>query len=227
MVDLINQTIHLGGFNMAEERIRDPECTRNAVLCAAERLFAEQGFAATSMRDISQLSGVSHPLIHHHFGSKSDLYLAVKRRLIEDYARRFPNAAKAANRPLDVRAEMRRLMKYIGGNPMMLRLAARTRLEGDHQAWPGDPAVLDMLTRRIAFSQKRHLIRRDVSPEHLSVMLLGLVYFWLERREYLAHRFGTRINDADYLRQAIAILERGIEPRDKRTSATRRREKVR
>ena len=110
---------------------------------------------------------------------------------------------------------------------MMLRLAARTRLEGDHQAWPGDPAVLDMLTRRIAFSQKRHLIRRDVSPEHLSVMLLGLVYFWLERREYLAHRFGTRINDADYLRQAIAILERGIEPRDKRTSATRRREKVR
>jgi TetR/AcrR family transcriptional regulator len=205
---------------MAEGRTRDSECTRNAVLSAAERLFAEQGFAATSMRDISQASGVSHPLIHHHFGCKGDLYTAVKRRLIEDYARRFPNAAKAANRPLNIRAEMRRLMKYLGGNPMMFRLAARTRLEGDHQSWPGEPAVLDMLTRRISFSQKRGLIREDISPEHLSIMLLGLVYFWLERREYLAHRFGTRINDADYLRQAIALLERGVEPRDERKAST-------
>jgi TetR/AcrR family transcriptional regulator len=210
---------------MADERIRDSECTRNTVLCAAEQLFAEQGFAATSMRDISHHSGVSHPLIHHHFGSKNDLYAAVKRRLVEDYARRFPNAAKAANRPLNVRAEMRRLMKYIGGNPMMLRLAARTRLEGDHQAWPGEPAVLDMLTRRITLSQKRGLIREDVSPEHLSIMLMGLVYFWLERREVLAHRFGSRINDSDYLRQAIAILERGIEPRDKHKTSTARGEK--
>jgi TetR/AcrR family transcriptional regulator len=206
---------------MADERTRDSESTRKAVLCAAERLFAEQGFAATSMRDISQLSGVSHPLIHHHFGGKNDLYSAVKRRLVEDYARRFPNAAKAANRPLNVRAEMRRLMKYIGGNPMMLRLAARTRLEGDHQAWPGEPAVLDMLTRRITISQKRGTIRKDISPEHLSVMLMGLVYFWLERREYLAYRFGERINDRDYLRQAIALLERGVEPRDERKRAGR------
>jgi len=116
-------------------------------------------------------------------------------------------------------------MKYIGGNPMMLRLAARTRLEGDNQAWPGEPAVLDMLTRRITLSQKRGLIREDISPEHLSIMLMGLVYFWLERREILAHRFGSRINDADYLRQAIAILERGIEPRNKHKNPTARGEK--
>ncbi|HEX3599359.1 MAG TPA: TetR family transcriptional regulator [Lacipirellulaceae bacterium] len=209
---------------MADERIRDSECTRNAVLCAAERLFAEQGFAATSMRDISQASGVSHPLIHHHFGSKNDLYSAVKRRLVEDYARRFPNAAKAANRPLNVRAEMRRIMKYIGGNPMMLRLAARTRLEGDHQVWPGEPAVLDMLTRRIAVSQQRNLVRKDISPEHVSIMLLGLVYFWLDSREHFVRRFGDRVNDVDYLRQTIAILERGIAPTDARKTTVRQRQ---
>jgi hypothetical protein len=56
-------------------------------------------------------------------------------------------------------------------------------------------------------------------------MLMGLVYFWLERREVLAHRFGTRINDADYLRQAIAVLERGVERRDKRKSVAGRRKK--
>lgn len=198
---------------MSEERVRDAESTRKTVLCAAERLFAEHGFSATSMRDISTASGVSHPLIHHHFGSKSDLYAAVKRRLVEDYAHRFPNAAKAANRPLNIRAEMRRIMKYIGGNPMMLRLVARTHVEGDNQVWPGEPAVLDMLRRRIAISQKRKLIRDDVSPEHLSIMVLGLVYFWLEGREHFVQRLGNSVNDDDYLRQAIAVMERGIAPR--------------
>ena len=195
-----------------ETRPRDAESTRQAVLDAAERLFAEQGFAATSMRDISQVSGVSHPLIHHHFGSKNDLYTAVKRRLVEDYARRFPNAAKSANRPLNIRAELRRLLKYIGGNPMLLRLVARTHLEGDTQVWPGEPAVLDMLSRRIAVSQKRKLIRDDVSPESLSVMVLGLVYFWLEHRIYFEQRFGDAVNDEKYLRHAIAVLERGMAP---------------
>lgn len=195
-----------------QERTRDSEATRKAVLVAAERLFAEQGFAATSMRDISQESGVSHPLIHHHFGTKNDLYTAVKRRLVEDYALRFPNAAKAANRPLNIRSELRRIMKYIGGNPMMLRLVARTHVEGDHQIWPGEPTVLDMLCRRIAISQKRKLIRDDVSPEHLSIMLLGVVYFWLEGRNHFVQRFGNQVDDRSYLRQVIAILERGTAP---------------
>ena len=84
-----------------------------------------------------------------------------------------------------------------------------------------------MLTRRIGYSQKRGLIRRDISAEHLSIMLLGLVYFWLERRECLAYRFGERINDADYIRQAIALIERGVEPRSKRKSAVKRRERSR
>jgi TetR/AcrR family transcriptional regulator len=197
---------------MPEERVRDGEGTRNAVLNAAERLFAEEGFAATSMRDISKASGISHPLIHHHFGSKNDLYRAVKRRLVEDYARRFPKAAKAANQPLDVRAEMRRLMKYIGGNPMLLRLAARTHVDQDNQVWPGEPTVLDMLRQRITISQNRGLIRADVSPEYLATMVLGLVYFWLECRTHIKHRLGNHVNDKEYLNQAIAILERGIAP---------------
>ena len=85
------------------QRVRDPEGTRTSIIDTAERLFAENGFAATSMRDISTASGVSHPLIHHYFGSKDELYSAVKRRLVEGYAKRFPRAARAVERPLGVR----------------------------------------------------------------------------------------------------------------------------
>jgi AcrR family transcriptional regulator len=117
-------------------RVRDPEHTRALVIDAAERLFAERGFAATSMRDISAASGVSHPLIHHHFGSKEDLYAAIKRRMVEGYARRFPKAARAANRPLSVRAEMRRIMTYLSENPVMLRLCG---WRGISRSGPANP----------------------------------------------------------------------------------------
>jgi len=197
---------------MAEEtsRVRDPEGTRSAVLEAAERLFAEHGFANTSLRDISSASGVSHPLIHHHFGSKEGLCQEVKRRLVESYARKFPDAARDPNEPLNVGAEMQRLMAFIGDNPLLLRLCAWTRLEGDQQVWPGEPDVFETIRRRIEESQRRGLVRAELDSRYLTISLLGLVLFWLDNRAHFSHRYGPEINDEDYLRQAIAILERGI-----------------
>src|SRR5437763_389819 len=191
---------------------RDPGHTRALVIDAAERLFAERGFAATSMRDISAASGVSHPLIHHHFGSKEDLYAAVKRRMVEGYARRFPAAARATNRPLSVRAEMRRIMTYLSENPVMLRLCGWTRLEGDIQVWPGEPDLLDTLRRRVEAGQRRGRIRDDLDPAVLSLMIFGLILFWVENRAHFTERFRGRIDDESYFRQAVALIERGIAP---------------
>jgi TetR/AcrR family transcriptional regulator len=195
-----------------EHRLRGPGQTRAIVIDAAERLFAERGFAATSMRDISAASGVSHPLIHHHFGSKEELYAAVKRRMVEGYARRFPAAARATNRPLSVRAEMRRIMTYLSENPVMLRLCGWTRLEGDIQVWPGEPDLLDTLRCRIGVGQRHGRIRNDLDPAVLSLMVFGLILFWVENRAHFAERFQGRISDEAYLRQAVALVERGTAP---------------
>lgn len=86
-------------MTQVSRRIRDPEAVRTAVLDAALELFAKHGFADTSLRDISRQSGVSHPLILHHFGSKEDLYTAVKRRVVEGYAQRFPRQCGPAIAP--------------------------------------------------------------------------------------------------------------------------------
>jgi TetR/AcrR family transcriptional regulator len=192
------------------QRVRDPEAARSNIIDAAERLFAENGFAATSLRDISTASGVSHPLILHHFGSKEDLYLAVKRRAVERYAARFPRAARAVNRPLSVSAEMRRLMAFIGENPQLLRLCLRTRLEGDTQVWPGEPDQLDTMRKRLEVSQKRGLIRDDLDPRYLSIMISGLVFFCLENEAHFRQRFGESFDMKEYLRQAIAFAESGL-----------------
>jgi AcrR family transcriptional regulator len=50
--------------------------TRDAILVAARRLFAERGFQGASMRAIAAEAGVDAALITHFFGSKANLLAA-------------------------------------------------------------------------------------------------------------------------------------------------------
>jgi AcrR family transcriptional regulator len=50
--------------------------TRAAILTAARTLFADGGFAGTSVRSIASAAGVDAALVHHYFGSKDDLFVA-------------------------------------------------------------------------------------------------------------------------------------------------------
>lgn len=57
--------------------------TKDRILDVAESLFAEQGFAATSMRTITNQAGVNLAAVNYHFGSKDGLVQAIfARRLM-------------------------------------------------------------------------------------------------------------------------------------------------
>lgn len=200
-------------MTLLPRRNRDPQSARTAVLDAALALFARRGFADTSLRDISRESGISHPLILHHFGSKEELYTAVKRRVVEGYAQRFPSAVRSAKRPINLRAEMKRIMTYIGENELALRLCARTRVDGDYQVWPGEPDLLDLIRQRMEAAQRKGLIRQDLDARQLSIMFLGIAFFWLDNRQHFIQRFGAPINDNSYLNTAIKMIEEGLLPR--------------
>lgn len=47
--------------------------TRTAILSAAERLYAERGFADVTMRDIVAAADVNLAAVNYHFGSKDEL----------------------------------------------------------------------------------------------------------------------------------------------------------
>src|SRR5437773_12173760 len=58
-------------------RRRDAEATRQALLTAGTRLFAERGYDGASLSVIADRAGVNKAMVSYHFGGKRKLYLAI------------------------------------------------------------------------------------------------------------------------------------------------------
>lgn len=59
--------------------------TAERILDAAENLFAEKGYSATSLGDVADRVGIRSPSLYNHFRNKEALYAAVLERLLEAF----------------------------------------------------------------------------------------------------------------------------------------------
>lgn len=75
--------------------------SREALLVAAGRLFAEQGYAETSTEAVLAEAGLTRGALYHHFRDKRDLFEAVCRVLHEEGAAAIRAAADATADPVD------------------------------------------------------------------------------------------------------------------------------
>jgi AcrR family transcriptional regulator len=54
--------------------------TREAILDATEAIMREEGYAAVSSRRVAEKAGLKSQLVHYHFGSMDDLFVALYER---------------------------------------------------------------------------------------------------------------------------------------------------
>ena len=57
--------------------------TKDRILGAAEELFAQYGFAGTSLRQVTSRADVNIAAVNYHFGSKENLVNEVFRRRMD------------------------------------------------------------------------------------------------------------------------------------------------
>ena len=62
--------------------------TKDRILGAAEELFAQHGFAGTSLRQVTSRADVNIAAVNYHFGSKENLVNEVFRRRMDEMSRR-------------------------------------------------------------------------------------------------------------------------------------------
>jgi AcrR family transcriptional regulator len=70
------------GMSTTPGRTRlDPEQRRSQILDAAGELFAVRGYDDVSIEDIARAAGVTRGLVHHYFGGRNDVYVALIKRI--------------------------------------------------------------------------------------------------------------------------------------------------
>ncbi|QNM95833.1 TetR/AcrR family transcriptional regulator [Chitinimonas koreensis] len=78
------------------------EKTRRAeLITAASRLFKEQGYERTTVRDLAQAVGMQSGSLFYHFRTKEEMLVAVMAAGIGDLTDRLEDALAAAKTPLD------------------------------------------------------------------------------------------------------------------------------
>ncbi|WP_454199794.1 TetR/AcrR family transcriptional regulator [Nocardia sp. Marseille-Q1738] len=105
-----------------EDRSR---ATRAALEQAGRRLFTERGFAGTSAEELVTEAGVTRGALHHHYGDKRGLFLAVLEQIEVETTKEIENAIAAVGSD-DVMAGMTAglgLFLEICQRPAMLRIA--------------------------------------------------------------------------------------------------------
>jgi AcrR family transcriptional regulator len=81
--------------------------TRDALVAAGRRLFADRGFAAVGTEELVRAAGVTRGALYHHFADKTALFAAVFEAIEADVAVRLAAAAQKVPDP-DPVAVMRR-----------------------------------------------------------------------------------------------------------------------
>ena len=127
------------------------EATRGRLIAAARRAFATQGYAASSMDDLTAEAGLTRGALYHNFGDKKGLLKAVIDQIDAEMLARMRAAQEGAKTPWDafvtegvayiemsLEPEIQRIMLLDG--PAVL---------GDPSRWPNQTACLRTTTATV------------------------------------------------------------------------------
>jgi AcrR family transcriptional regulator len=172
---------------------RPSEITRERILKAAERLFAERGYEATSIRAIVGKARVNQAAINYHFAGKDGLYREVLRaafRALTEHQLASAEEIKAMSReqalvefvrhqlqPLVGRDELSRHLRIF--NWETVRPTAVFRKLLSEEAAPFMGVAVDLVRRFLPDADQRTLVVA-------AIWLIGQCNVFMRNREQLA-----------------------------------------
>lgn len=209
-----------------ERRTRDAERSRDAILDAAERQFADRGFDAVSLQEIATAAGLSRGAPSYFFGSKDNLYEAVLERVFaeRDVATRHafePVTAWAAGAG-DAAALRRALQRAIAGylqflisRPSFVRLLDWEAISNGGRLHPADGGRDGRARARghamaAAFGDVRAVARgRGLAPFNVDdavLVTVALTFSLVSQRATLMQAIGRDLSDATTVKRHTKLV---------------------
>ena len=192
--------------------------TRDKILEAAEKLFVEKGFADTSVSRIAKEAGVTKSLIHHHFGSKEQLWKTVKHNRLGEY---FDDQKRELDiTQADIQCLKDSIVRFFAlfkVNPQLSRLFSWHLIEGREDTDDAEFELMGMAVEKLLQAQREGTLRADVDVRFAIVAFLCLVQHWFAGKHEYVRWFGVEPDakdiDETYLETMIKIFFEGVAPR--------------
>jgi AcrR family transcriptional regulator len=156
--------------------------SRDALLGAAIRVFARDGFAAARLADIAREIGITKGALAYHFATKEALYLEVMQEITRGFAS-FVQGALRGDGPWLQRLDGlgAAVVRVLGTQPDLARLILRELIEGPYVSGPGRPVVSELLDAITAFLAQGIPPERDA--RQLAGTIVALHFGWFGARE--------------------------------------------
>lgn len=162
--------------------------SKDQILDAAERLFAQQGFTGTTIKQLGQTAGVNSALLYYYFGDKERLYRAVLERLVTRLVGRTAGRLATEAPPSQrIRGFIEAQVETIMANPQLPRLFMREMLDHDaahaveqiqHLAATSFKGLCDTIEE----GQQQGTFRADIDPKFAAISTVAQVaYFFVAR----------------------------------------------
>jgi AcrR family transcriptional regulator len=164
------------------------EETRARILNAALSSFREQGFEATTMRDIAEKAGVATGAAYYYFPSKDAIVMDFYRRSCAEMQPKIEAAMKNAT---GLEGRLRELIRvkltHFAPNRGVLRALLRNGADPKYPLSPFSPQTKEIRDIDIAWFRSILIdcgvrIPRDLQP-HLPGVLwffqMGVIFFWV------------------------------------------------
>ncbi len=123
--------------------IAPPRGTPDRILDAAEDIFAEKGYSATSLGDVADRVGIRSPSLYNHFKNKEALYEAVLERLLTDFSAPLAELDSGPVTNERVFQWLETIVRLHHANPNLARLLQHAALSGG----PHTNELIDRLFR--------------------------------------------------------------------------------
>jgi AcrR family transcriptional regulator len=156
---------------------RKGEQTAERILDAAEALFAERGYAGTTLRDVAAAVGLRNPSLYNHFPSKESLYAAVLERGIGPVLAALADfAAHGRDAFRDPTPALERMTELLAQRPNLPRLIQHETLSGGERRSTTLPEWILPV-----FAHAEEVIRnspaaRKWRPEQIPLLVLSLYH---------------------------------------------------
>ena len=211
------------------EKERDANRSRSAILDAAECLFADQGYEATSLTQVGAAAGVSRGTPGYFFGSKAELYQAVLERCfgeVRDAVRAGRDRALASQESPEtiLAGAVSDYFDFLAFRPNFVRLIEREALNGIRL--PDGASHLSAGQEALAAISVE--LGLDGSPSgdaaQLLLSIIALCWFPLIHARTVAPAVGVQLDSADELdrrkRHVIDLVLHGLRGSPSLTTST-------